>query len=110
MLGILLIYFMAKPFYKLADAYGKSKWGYAILVVAIYFGGQIVTGVVLGLLAPELFHNEDKATEVLLNLGGVVIGALAVWLTYKLLKQNWLKQGELAEKFSNEEFIDTDEF
>jgi len=36
MLGLALLYFLAKPFYKLAERYGRNQMGYALLAIAVY--------------------------------------------------------------------------
>ena len=56
MLGLLLLYWVGKYFYKLAEEHDKSKWGFAILGVVSYYAGIVVfgfiTGIVMELTAP----------------------------------------------------------
>ena len=88
MLGILLIYFMAKPFYKLAEKYNRSKWGYSVLAVAVYFGLQILAGVVIAFANPDLFVSMDNNSglELGLNVVGIIIGALGVYALFQIIK------------------------
>ena len=51
MLGLVLIYFIGKYFYKLAEDFGKSKWGFAILGVVSYYAGAFLGGIILGLIS-----------------------------------------------------------
>jgi len=41
MFGIILIYWVGKYFYQLAIEFNKSKWGYAVLGLATYYGSQL---------------------------------------------------------------------
>ena len=51
MLGLLLLYWIGKYFYKLAEAYDKSKWGFTILGIVVYYAGIVVLGLILGAIA-----------------------------------------------------------
>lgn len=50
MLGLVFIYFIGKYFYKLVEEFGKSKWGFVILGVVLYYGGVFLGGIILGFL------------------------------------------------------------
>ena len=92
MIGIILIYFIGKQFYKLADEFEKNRWGIAILGVASYYVGQIIF--VVGLLfSDELLDtdfisdtNESRLSLIALPMGMLVCAAL-----YFLLQKNWNK-------------------
>lgn len=51
MLGILLLFFIGKYFYKLAEKFKKSQWGYTILGVVTYYGGTIIFGLAFGIIS-----------------------------------------------------------
>ncbi|MDG1428303.1 MAG: hypothetical protein P8M19_04150 [Crocinitomicaceae bacterium] len=92
MLGILLIYFIGKWFYSLAEAHGRNKWGFAILGVGVYFGAQILFGIVLGFLAIAFDWEWVFATNgILTNILGIAAGALAAWGVRAIFKYNWSK-------------------
>jgi hypothetical protein len=86
MLGILLIYFIGKPFYDLAAHYDKSQWGFAILGVVAYYVGTFVMGFVLGILYPETI---ETMNNLLLGLIALPLGLLFSWLLYKFLENRW---------------------
>ncbi len=92
MLGIILIYFIGKQFYKLADEFEKNRWGISILGVMSYYVGQIlfVIGV---LLSDELLdtnfitdNNESRLSLIALPMGILICAGL-----YFLLQKNWNK-------------------
>lgn len=89
MLGILLIYFIGKEFYKLANFNGKNKWGYAVLGVFAYYLGTFVFGIFLAIYL-ELFSSTsiEEMNNLLINLIGLPFGLLSSWITYKLLERN----------------------
>ena len=92
MLGLILIYWIGKYFYKLAEEYGKNKWGYAILGIVSYYGGIIVfsfiTGIVVELTAPGAI---ESMNETLLGLMMIPFGFLSCYLLYKYFAKTWKK-------------------
>ena len=97
MLGILLLYWIGKYFYKLAEEYNKSKWGFAILGVVVYYGGTLVFGFLMGIIgeviSPGFF---DDFNETVLGLIILPFGILSCYLLYKYLDKTWkMKQEHL---------------
>lgn len=90
MLGLILIYFVGRAFYRLAETYNKSKWGFAVLGVASYYAGlflgAMLIGVVMGLIDPYMI---DEMPEIAFGLMCIPLGVLACWGTYKLLERTW---------------------
>lgn len=90
MLGLILLYWIGKYFYKLAEKYDKSKWGFAILGIAVYYGGiiffSVITGIILELTAPDTLENIN---ETLLGLLMLPFGILSCYILYKQLEKNW---------------------
>ncbi len=84
MLGLLAIYYIGKSFHDLAGYHDKSRWGFAFAGVGIFYGAQIVFGVIIGLFFVEYLEN-----TILLNVGGVIVGAIAGILFYTYLKNKW---------------------
>ena len=96
MLGLLLIYFIGKYFYKLSEEFNQNKWLYAVLGVVIYYVGSAVGGFVLGILS-ELFSlgiNWDN--NLSLGLIALPFGIGACYLFYYLLKKKWEKSAVLV--------------
>lgn len=93
MLGILLIYFIGKAFYDLAQEHNKNKWVFAILGVVSYYGGTIIAGFVFGLLAElDVTDFFIELPEIGLSLFALPFGLLACWAFYKILSNNWSNQ------------------
>jgi len=106
MLGLILIYWIGKQFYKLAEQYGKSEWGYAILGVIVYYAGQIA----LGLLAVITMGLDETGLEgsasIGLNIFGVLVGGVVCWGFYAFLSNRWSKLP--PPNPANEDILDSD--
>jgi len=89
MLGLLLIYFIGKGFYQLADSNKKSTWGYAILGVASYYAFSILAGIGIVICYELTGTSIDDLDETMLGLMGVPFGILGCYLTYKFLQKKW---------------------
>lgn len=98
MLGLILIFWVARHFYRLAEQHNKSKWAYAILSIAIWFGAQVLFG--LGLAIFFMAAGEEvELDNMVISLLSLPISLAAVWLLNYLLKRSWKKQpnyGQLA--------------
>ncbi|AJR04854.1 hypothetical protein AW14_07395 [Siansivirga zeaxanthinifaciens CC-SAMT-1] len=93
MLGLFLIYFIGKKFYDLADTYEQNKWLYAIISVVFYYAVGFVFGVVLFVLDFYVFGwNLDWENNFGVNLLGLPIGLLALWVLYMILESRWKKR------------------
>ena len=86
MLGILLIYFIGKKFFDLADDYEKSKWGFAILGIAIYYAVGFLLGVIMALFNADFIENTN---DLLLGLIVAPFGILGCYLLYVFLEKKW---------------------
>ena len=93
MLGILLIYFIGKRFYDLAIEFEQNKWLYAILSVVLYYAAGFVFGVVLFVLDFYVFGWDlDWENNFEVNLLGLPVGLLSVWVLYMFLENRWKKR------------------
>ncbi len=91
MLGLLLIYFIGKQFSNLALTYNKSKWGYAILGVVVYYAGVFIGGTIIGFTMPNLIMDETPGNTLLISLMALPIGIIADVILYYALKSVWAK-------------------
>ena len=91
MLGLILLYFIGKSFYTLAEENNRSRWGFTILGIAIYYIGSFLGGLILGLLTYVFGYYIDFENELLLGFLAFPFGLLAWWVLYTLLKKNWEK-------------------
>jgi len=92
MLSLLLLYWIGKYFYKLAEEYEKSKWGYGILGVIIFYAGFFLFGIgimTIGEVFSEAFV--DTFNETLLSFIMLPFGILSCYLMYKYLEKTWKK-------------------
>ena len=96
MLGLILLYWIGKYFYKLAEEYDKSKWGFAILGVVVYYSGILLFGILVGIYY-GLFLPEELETlnETLIGLISIPFGILSCYLLYKYLEKKWKKNSPL---------------
>ena len=105
MLGIVLIYFIGKYFYSLADLYNKSKWGFAIAGVASYyvgtFAGVFILGFVMEIVSPGTL---DELGDFALSVMVLPLGVLSCWGFYTILKRVWSR----SPAFAAEEVLDAD--
>ena len=92
MLGFLLIYFIGKQFYTLADKYQKNKWMHAILGVIVYCGSIFFSGILLGIFM-VIFNwvSLENFSDMQLGLIVLPFGLLAAYLYYVILKKYWSK-------------------
>ena len=90
MLGLILIYWIGKYFYKLADEFDKSKWGFAIVGIITYYGGTIafafLVGIIMELSSPGFI---DSYNETLFGVLMIPFGLLSCFLLYKYLQKTW---------------------
>lgn len=93
MLGLLLIYFLGKKFYELAEEYKKHQWGYAIGGVAMYYIGTFIGGIFLFLIM-DFFSpgSAETMNDNLFGLLAVPFGLLAYGLLYLYLKRSLEKK------------------
>ncbi|WP_274475706.1 hypothetical protein [Mangrovimonas aestuarii] len=90
MLGFVLIYWIGKYFYRLADQFNQKKWLFAILGVGFYYASMFVGGAILGFL-DALFNWGVNWDNAFIGLLAIPFGLSAVYLFYTLLKKKWEK-------------------
>nr|WP_321407127.1 hypothetical protein [uncultured Carboxylicivirga sp.] len=90
MLGLLLLYWIGKYYYKLAEQYNKNHWGFAILGVASYYGGtflfSFLAGIIMEIISPGII---DSINEVLFSVVMIPFGLLTCYLVYIYLEKTW---------------------
>lgn len=96
MLGILLIYFIGKYFYELAQDYYKNRWLWAILAVILYYAAGAIFGVILALCDMAFNLGIDWDNNFGINLLGIPVGLLADYGLFVYLKNKWHKESLLA--------------
>ncbi len=93
MLGLILLYWIGKYFYKLAEEFEKSKWGYAILGIIIYYGGIFFFGIILGIIVELVSPGAiDGVNDTILGIVMLPFGILCCYLFYVYLEKTWKRQ------------------
>jgi amino acid permease len=92
MLGLILLYWIGKYFYKLAEEYDNHKWGYAILGIVIYYGGTFFFGIIL-VFVIEFFSPGfvDTIDDRVLGFMALPFGVLSCFMAYKYFEKTWKK-------------------
>jgi hypothetical protein len=98
MLGLILIYFIGRSFYRLADYYNRSKWGFAILGIAVYYASQLIYAFLLGFAIGSTRSGVDQGNIFMIALLAVALGGFTTWALHAGLKSNWGKKGAREEK------------
>jgi len=92
MLGLILLYWIGKNFYKLAEKYDKSPWGFAILGIVVYYSGILICGFIAGIISELVAPGSlDNFNEFLLSLLLLPFGLLGCYILYKYLEKTWEK-------------------
>lgn len=90
MLGLLLIYFFARPFYRLAERYDRSGIGYAILAIVTYYAGLFLFGFIFALFAEAFFSSDiEEINEYVLTLIALPFALSGVYLLYLFLEKRF---------------------
>jgi hypothetical protein len=108
MIGLILIYFVGKAYYDLAGQYAKSQWGYAILGVGSYYGGQFLAGILAGIIIELWWPGElDSMSDITLGLMALPFGVLCCWGLYKYFQKSWANAVVIN---SDDQLLDSDMF
>lgn len=103
MLGLLLIYFIGKYFYDLADNHDKNKWLFAILGVISYYFGTFIAGILIA-IGYELWGvtSIENVNSLKLSFMALPIGILCCVSLYFILKRSWAKQETIDDTLIDE--------
>ncbi|MFD2727296.1 hypothetical protein [Hyunsoonleella rubra] len=91
MLSIVLLYFIGKYYYELAQEYYKHRWGYGILGIVVYYAGSAIGGVLVA-LADDLFDlGINFESRINLMIIAFSFGVSLAVLVYFYLNRRWKK-------------------
>ncbi|MGK0389904.1 MAG: hypothetical protein ACI94Y_002649 [Maribacter sp.] len=113
MLGLIFIYFLGRSFYKLAELYGRSKWGYGILGIVIYYAGSMLGGLIIGIfyaiyVGLENIDNIENKLDGWIGLLVIPFGLLFCWLAYKFIEYRFKKSLEENSVDLDSDILDED--
>lgn len=89
MLGILLIFFIGKYFYELAQDYYKHRWLYGVLGIAVYYFGTMIGGFIVAILSELFDWNINFESSLTLTVIAIPSGLIFAVVFYFLLQRNW---------------------
>lgn len=96
LVDIIFIIIAGKYFMQLAEQYGKSKWGYAVLGIISYYGAAFLFalgyGFILGLFFPDQFDVLDGSMLILL---AVAFGLVVCIILYQILRRKWKREAKM---------------
>jgi len=110
MLGIVLIYFMAKWIYNLAKKYNKpNAWLYGVLGVITYYGIGLGLTFAIGfaMLMNDPTSLDTQGSELMLSLIAIPLGIGGVALLHYILKRNWSKNASETNSELLDETLDS---
>jgi len=90
MLGILFIYYIGRYFYRLAEDYEKSQWGYGLFGVVVYYICTFIFGVIIYIVSDLVSPGYmDTIPEMLISLISMPFGIGGCFLAYKYFEKKW---------------------
>lgn len=97
MIGLILLYFIGKSYYTLAERHSKHKWGHVILGIVSYYVGSFIGGILIGALFYALNDQEslESMGDIILGIMVMPFGLLICYALYFILKRNW--EDDMAE-------------
>lgn len=106
MIGLILIYFIGRQFYVLANEYQHNRWLFTILGIASYYFGVLLFGFIVVWLSnySEYFFDLMHKTQLVQGLVSMPMGLICGWVFFHLLRANWQKRRKAD--FSQFEMID----
>ena len=93
MLTLVLIYFLGKRMYDLAEEHQKNAWGNAIIAVLIFYAGTFIGGAIIGIIL-MLFTEVliEEQSDIFWSLIALPFG-LAAWYGYlAYFRKKWEKE------------------
>ncbi len=90
MLDLIIIFFLGRSFYQLAQEHDKNPWPYAILAGVIYYATAFCTGIGLALVS-GVESIDSTFFTIMAVLLALIFALLMCALTYRLLENRWKK-------------------
>jgi hypothetical protein len=90
MLGLLLLYWIGKWHYTLAEKHNKSKWLFGVLgaltYIIFYLGSSFLIGIIAALSGADWIF---ELPDIALGFIGLPFGLIATWALRAILKRQW---------------------
>lgn len=91
MLGILLIFFIGKYYYDLAQDHHRNRWLFGVLGIVVYYAGSVIGGLIMRVLDGAFDLEFDWDNQLSLMGIALVSGLSFTVLVYYLLSRYWKK-------------------
>ena len=110
MLGILLIYFIGKSFYTLAETHNRSRWTFAIIGIVTYYASLFLGAIILGLLTHVFgyymdFENDFLSSVAVADLKKPCLITSRSFNTFNILSKDQSKALNINQIFNFKYFI-----
>ncbi|MEY8761954.1 hypothetical protein [Chryseobacterium tongliaoense] len=96
MMSIIILVGAYRYYAGLAEKFGKTKWHFGLLAIAIYLGAQFAFGLCFGLFKeitdPGSLDTTSNNTFTFVNLIGWLVSIAVVWGIYKFLERRFEKE------------------
>ena len=90
MLGLLLIYFIGKKYFNLAEEHDKNRWVFAVAGVIAYYVGTFIGAALIGIFAELISPGWlDEINEWLFGIMALPFGIFSTWGLYIWLERRW---------------------
>lgn len=96
MLGFVIIFFIGKFYYELAQEYYKKRWLYGILGIIIYYSGTVIGTFILGTLDELINLGINWGSSYNLLLIQLISGMGSAGLCYFVFWRKWKKEDMLV--------------
>lgn len=92
MIALLLLYWIGKYYYLLAERHNKNKWVYSILGIVTYYTGIIISGIILmAIIEISSPGYMEEINDYLFSLIALPFGILSTYILYKIIESTWKK-------------------
>ena len=102
-LTIIIIYYLGRQFYRLAEKYDKKRMPYAILGVVIYYLTMLTMAFILGMIyfiiTGDAELENSSSIETILGILSIPFGLLGAYLLHRYLDKKWKKEHQGEEVF-----------
>lgn len=94
MLGILILFFIGRIFYRLAERYGRNVWGYGALGIVLFYLSMTLSGA-LSAIAYDLFGfgSIDEMSDNMIFILSFPLGLLIYYGFYKFTEKKFKDKG-----------------
>lgn len=99
MLEILLVIYIGRWFFNLAQKHNKNKWLVGILGALSFYAFILISGFLMGIIFAAIEYNAFfELPDIVIGILCIPFGLLGTWGLYRILKSNWERQPLASER------------